>query len=45
MAGRATIIEEPVYGTRKLEREVTRRMIFFSRSSTMRSSGVGADHD
>jgi hypothetical protein len=29
-----------VYGTRKLEREATRRMIFFSRSSTMSIPGL-----
>jgi hypothetical protein len=39
IAGRATVIEEPVKGTRNEARHATRRMTFFSCSSTMSISG------
>jgi hypothetical protein len=35
MAGSATVIDEPVYGTRKLDSAATKRMILFSRASIM----------
>jgi hypothetical protein len=39
IAGRATVIDDPVYGTRNEDSDATRRMIFFSRSSTMGHTG------
>jgi hypothetical protein len=35
ITGRATVMDDPVNGTRNEESDATRRMILFSRSSTM----------
>ena len=44
IAGRATVMDDPVNGTRNEESDATRRMIFFSRSSTIGHTGSCDDY-